>query len=117
MAAITSANVTRISGNEVGDRYGNFVEKTAVYDVVLSSQGGTAGDIPASAFGFATFNWVTCVRAIDGSSNLCTVMPIVEVAGTGFLVADPNTSTDANRSKPANFTGTVRVRFGGRPAV
>lgn len=113
MAAVTSSNVTRISGYESGDRYGNRVEDVKIFDVVLSANGGTADDIPATLFGFTSFNWAEVVRAIDGSSALAWVSVMVEADGAGILVSDPENATDATRGNPSNYTGTVRIRMGG----
>lgn len=113
MSAITASAVTIRQSYEAGDRYGGFVEKVKIVDIVLSAQGGTADDIPASVLGLTTINWATCVRAIDGSSVLSTVNIMVEADGAGILIADPEGATDATRGNAANYTGTVRVRLGG----
>lgn len=115
MAAVATTDVTRISGYEVGDRFGNRIEDVKIYDVVLTGNGATALDIPASLFGFRTFNWVQCIRAFDnaGTPLLANLVPVVEAAGTSFLVCNPETATDADRGHPANYTGTIRVRMGG----
>ena len=115
MAAVSAANCTRVSNYEVGDRYGRRIEEVKIYDVVLTANGNTADDIPATLFGFTTINWVQCVRALDnaGTPLLAVLMPVVEEDGAGFLICDPETSTDANRGHPAAYTGTIRVRMGG----
>lgn len=112
MAAVASTDVTRISGYESGDRFGNRIEDVKIFDVVFSSNGGTTLDCPASLFGFTTINWVVCVRSVV-SATLATVMPVVEAAGVGILICDPETVTDASRGNPVNYTGTVRLRMGG----
>lgn len=114
MAAITSANVTLIRQWEVGDRQGKLVEICGVFDVALTAQGGTAGDIPATAFGWTKIFWAVCDRAIDGSAALSAVIPVVEVGDTGILTIDMENATDATRGNPTNYTGTIRVRMGGR---
>lgn len=115
MAAVASTDVTRVSGYESGDRYGRRIEDVKIFDVVLTANGGTANDIPATLFGFTTINWVQCVRALDdaGTPLLANLVPVVEADGAGFLVCNPETSTDADRGHPANYTGTIRVRMGG----
>lgn len=113
MSAVASTDVTRVSNYEAGDRYGRTIEHVKVYDIVLSGNGGTANDIPASLFGFTTINWAECVRAVDGSAALSWVAVMVETDGAGILVSDPETATDASRGNPTNYTGTVRVRMGG----
>lgn len=112
MAAVASTDVTRISGYESGDRFGNRVEDIKIFDVVLSSNGGTTLDIPASLFGFTTINWAICVRTLV-STTLATVTVMVESGGVGILVADPENATDATRGNASNYTGTLRVRMGG----
>lgn len=114
MAAITSANVTLIRSWEDGDRQSKFVQYQGVFDVVLSSQGGTAGDIPATAFGWTKIYAAICVRAIDNSAALAVIMPTVEVGDTGVLICDPENATDATRGNPTNYTGTVRLHLFGR---
>jgi len=113
MAAVASTDVTRISNYTTGDRFGNRIEEVKIFDVVLSSNGGTADDIPATLFGLTTVNWAQCVRAIDGSSALSWVSVVVEADGAGILVSDPENATDATRGNPSNYTGTVRIRMGG----
>lgn len=115
MAAVASTDVTRVSNYSAGDRFGNRVEDIKIFDVVLSGNGGTADDIPATLFGFVTLNWVQCVRALDnaGTPLLANLVPVVEADGAGFLVCNPETATDADRGHPANYTGTIRVRMGG----
>lgn len=115
MAAVASTDVTRVSSYESGDRFGRRIEEVKIYDVVLTANGGTADDIPASLFGLTTLNWVQCIRALDnaGTPLLANLVPVVETDGAGFLVCDPETSTDADRGHPANYTGSIRVRIGG----
>jgi hypothetical protein len=115
MAAVASTDVTRISNYESGDRFGRRIEDIKIFDVVLTANGATANDIPASLFGFRTLNWVQCIRALDdaGTPLLANLVPVVETDGEGFLVCNPETSTDADRGHPANYTGTIRVRMGG----
>lgn len=112
MAAVASTDVTRVSSYTVGDRFGNRIEDVKIFDVVLSSNGGTADDIPASLFGFTTINWAHCVRSLV-STTLANVVVMVEADGAGILVADPENATDASRGNPTNYTGTVRIRMGG----
>ena len=113
MAAVASSDVTRISNYESGDRYGRRIEDVKIFDVVFSSNGGTADDVPASLFGFTKINWVQCVRSIVGGSTLANVVPVVEADGAGLLICDPENATDATRGNPTNYTGTVRLRMGG----
>lgn len=109
MAAVTSANVTRLRAYENGDRTGKFLEKVQTFDIVLSAQGGTTLDMPASLFGLTTIYYAYCIRAIDGSAALSWIQIITELLGVGILVCDPETATDANRGQPTNYTGTIRV--------
>lgn len=112
MAAVASTDVTLVSQYTQGDRYGTRIEEVKIYDVVLSSNGGTTLDIPAALFGMTTINWAMCVRTLV-STTLATVAVMVEAGGVGILVADPENATDGTRGNAGNYTGTLRVRLGG----
>ena len=117
MAAITSANVTLITRVEMKGK-GILTEVMREVAIVLSSQGGTSGDIPASALSMVYVDKVEQIGFIDGSSALRYVPGVVEYTttghGTGILPIDLTNATDANRNLPANVTGTWRVRVYGR---
>lgn len=110
MAAVTSSQVSYVSGYEVGDRQNKLVYKRLVYDVTFSGNGGTADDCPASLFGLTTILSATALFT-NVSSNLRWFVVQVELDGAGILTFDPTVAADANRGSPANITGVVRVEL------
>lgn len=112
MAAVASTDVTYVSGYELADKHGKLIEKVKIFDVVFSSNGATAADVPAALFGFTAINSARAIRSIV-SSNPKWFIVQVNSAGTELLTYDPSTATDANRTAPANISGTVRVEVRG----
>lgn len=114
MAAITSNNVTVIDAYRVGD----FTNKQrAVYKrvkITLSAQGGTVGDIPASALGFSKFYDVSSAM-LEVSSVPKAVLVFLNAAGTELITANLAQATDANRIDRANLTGDLYVTVYGWP--
>jgi hypothetical protein len=112
MAAITSANVTPSRTWETMGADGCVKEKTSDLAIVLSAQGGTAGDIPASALGFAKI-YSAFGLAFDDATNVRGAWVGVAVNGSEIFPIDAVVSTDANRTLRANLTGTLYVRVTG----
>jgi hypothetical protein len=107
MAAVTASNVTLLRVIELGDKSSKFFSKLATYNVVLTANGGTAGDIPASLFGMTKINLAICCRAIDNALALSTLTVVIETGDAGILVCDPENATDATRGNPTNYTGSM----------
>lgn len=112
MAAVATTDVTYIRGYERGDRFDKLVEKVKVFDVVFSSNGATAADVPASLFGFTAITQAKALRTIVSTNPKWFVVQINN-DGTELLTYDPSTVTDANRTAPANISGTVRIEVCG----
>lgn len=115
MAAITSANVTKVHAYEEGARDGTFVEVVKDLIIALSSQGGTAGDIPASALGFAKI-YSAVGMAFDDATNVRGAWVGVATDGSEIFPIDATQATDANRTLRANLTGSLYVRVTGTQA-
>jgi hypothetical protein len=114
MAAITSANVTLLRSWEVMDKAGVFREKSSDLAIVLSTQGGTAGDIPPSALGFAKIYWASAISFNNGGGNTNDTVGAVGVYTdftTGLFTVSASTGA------PANYTGTVYCRVTGTPKL
>lgn len=116
MAAITASNVTvvefrpiRVMGKSYGVR--------RLLSIVLSSQGGTAGDIPASALGFTRITNVQplCLTVSGPAIRLATV-GLDSSSGTELVTYDVTNATDASRTTRANLTGTLLCWVEGYPA-
>jgi len=108
MAAITSANVTTTSAWRMGDIGNKYQGVLKNLQIVLSSQGGTLGDIPASALGF------TKILSVMTGILMVSTTPkgvVVGVAsdGTELIPIDLTQATDANRTARANITGTLYI--------
>jgi hypothetical protein len=113
MAAITYANVTDIESYDIGTRQGKLVSLRRRVAIVLSAQGGTAGDIPASALGFSEIFSATA-KVLDVSGTPKGALVMVAVDGSELIPVDLNQATDANRTARANITGTLYVTIDGR---
>ena len=116
MAAITSSNVTLVRSWERADLAGWAREKVSDLAITLSAQGGTAGDIPASALGFAKIYCAVCLSA-NISSTMVGGLVCVAPDGSEIFPVDLTQATDANRAKRANITGTLYVRVTGTPKL
>lgn len=113
MAAVASTDVTLVRSYERGDRNGKFVEIVKVFDVVFSSNGGTAADVPVALFGLASMFSARAIRTLVSTTNTWFVVQI-NGDGTELLTYDPSTASDAARKAAANITGTVRIEITGR---
>lgn len=108
MAAITSAVVTLVDSYPVLIR-GRQKATRRCLDVVLSAQGGTALDIPASALGFTRLLDVDGVNLIvSGPAYRCATVGL-DSSGLEVITYDLTNATDASRTTRANLTGTLRI--------
>lgn len=110
MAAIATTDVTVIKTWRVNTNGGPPLMHRIV-DIVLSSNGGTADDIPASYLGFKEI-WY-CVPILHTESGPAYhIQPmVVQTSGAGLLTINIETATDNQRSDIANapVAGTSRV--------
>lgn len=115
MAAITAANVTLIRSWAAPDISGAQREVVKDVSIVLAAQGGTAGDIPASALGFALIH--SCqAKELDVAGTPNGALVFVKKDGSELVPVDVNQATDANRTLRANITGTLYIRVSGHPS-
>jgi len=108
MAAITSSNVTVLHSyrlGDIGNKYQGVLKRLAI---VLSSQGGTAADIPASVLGFSRMDSVNAA-ILDVSGTPKGAWVGLSTDGLEIITFDANQATDANRTARANITGTLYV--------
>jgi hypothetical protein len=110
MAAITASNVTIIDSWEVVSLGGKTILHRVV-DIVISSNGGTANDIPASLLGFRSILAAHSIRHTASGPAYHCVPVIVEADSEGILTINLEQSTDNQRSDPSNphVNGTLRV--------
>ena len=113
MAAISSSAVTQVSAWEEGDRQGKFVRVRKRLSIALSSQGGASNTIGAVALGFRASGLISaqCLLFTDGSLVKRWVGLFTD--GDNVYVADPQVSTDADRGKAADVTGTLVAEISG----
>lgn len=108
MAAITSSNVTVIHAyrlGDIGNKYQGVLKRLAI---VLSSQGGTAADIPASVLGFSRMDSVSAaVLNVSGTPKGAWVG--LSTDGLEIITFNANQAADANRTARADITGTLHV--------
>lgn len=100
---------------ELGDRQGKQIAVVRNLTLTLSSQGGATNTITAAALGIkAGYCYkVVPIIFVDGGSQKRTVWLFTD--GTTVFVGDPTQATDANRSIPADITGTLTLEITGRP--
>ena len=112
MAAITSSNVTVVRQWAAGDAAGAFREVVKDLAITLAAQGGTAGDIPASALGLSLIH--SCqAKELDVSGTPKGATVFVKKDGSELVPFDVNQATDANRTARANITGVLYIRVTG----
>lgn len=112
MAAVASTDVTLIRSHERGDRNGKFIEKVLYFDVVFSSNGGTAADVPVALFGLTHIYTARAIHTLVSTTNTWFVIQR-NSTGTELLAFNPATASDAARTAAANITGTVRIEITG----
>lgn len=108
MAAITSSNVTVIHAyrlGDIGNKYQGVLKRLAI---VLSSQGGTAADIPASVLGFSRMDSVSAA-VLDVSGTPKGAWVGLSTDGLEIITFNANQAADANRTARADITGTLYV--------
>jgi len=113
MAAITNSNVTEIESYDLGTRQGKLTALRRRVAIVLSSQGGTAGDIPASVLGFSEIYYANAML-LDVSGTPKAALVMVAKDGSEIIPIDLNQATDANRTARASITGTLYITIEGR---
>lgn len=73
--------------------------------IVLDSQGGATNTIGASALGFVKLLHSSMLQKSDDSAAV-PAMPSYD--GSTLFLYNPAQATDADRTDPADFTGTFR---------
>lgn len=100
---------------EEGDRNGKRIRVRRRLTLTLSTQGGATNVIPATTLGIAAgqLQLCECVSFTDGGAQIRTLWLFTD--GTNMYVGDPTQATDANRSIPADVTGTLVCEVAGLP--
>lgn len=112
MAAITASNVTLLDSQTfpLGTASGKLMATRARMAIVLSAQGGTAGDIPASVLGFKQLFIARIISFVVAGT------PKNIGIGLSAYAADNSigtfTAVDGSTSA-ANVTGTLNVEVEG----
>jgi hypothetical protein len=108
MGAVASSAITLNTNDSVGTASNKLVGAKRRFSIVLSSQGGTAGDITASMLGFATIYSVLLISFVP-SSTLTNIG--IGTDGTNIFTF---TAIDGSTG-PANVTGTLTIQVEGNP--
>lgn len=111
MAAIASTDVSNVRSWRQPIQGGPGLYHR-VLDILLSGNGGTAADIPATTLGFKSIVAAQSLGyVVTAGSALKCVPVVIEDAKTGILTVNLADATDATRSAPANVVsaGTLRV--------
>ena len=106
MAAVASTAVTIKRGWDEGSKSGQLIQSTRQADVVLTAQGGTANDIPASLFNLAEIYDARAV-VLNSTGTLTYIALVIEADGEGILTCD-------EAGAIANATGTLSLVVSGR---
>ena len=124
MAAITTANVALVRSWVVVDQSGGAREVVKDLLITLAAQGGTAGDIPASALGLSRIYSVVAFQG-NNAGTITTFgagmdAPTAGYPNSGYLAGGteiwfeaPGSATGAR----ANYTGVVYCRVTGCPST
>jgi hypothetical protein len=118
MAAITPSNVTVLDAGDSASKQSKSRGIRRRVAVALTAQGGTAGDLPASAFRLKQITEVNFNGFFDGTNWRAGVQVGIANAGTdnnSVFPADLLQATDASRGNPANLTGTLYLTIEGIP--
>jgi len=121
MAAITSANVVWSQVRTVLDSSGAQIEQMMDVAITLSSQGGTAGDIPASVFGLKRIRMVLggmlnasgTYSFVPGGTDSYTYTPTTSVSSGYYGGSEVIPFPIASSGTRANTTGIWYVRIYG----
>jgi hypothetical protein len=92
---------------EITDRSGKVICVRKRLSLTLTAQGGLTNTIGYAALGFRAGGIISaqCLLFTDGSANKRFVGLFTD--GNNLYVADPSVSTDADRGKAADVTGTL----------
>jgi len=113
MAAVTQANVTKLSFWDEGTATGALVQACRRVVVAMNANGGTALDMPASLFSLAEIYEVES-WACDAAGTLTSVPVILDLdpttkVGRGVLTCNPATGALGNVTS-GNLYMTVKGR-------
>jgi hypothetical protein len=114
MAAITSSAVTVLEASVEGTRSDKERGILLRLAVVLSSQGATSGDIPASVLGLAEIYWAWSFGYNTSGSNNQASVTIDATTSTIGVGSQSILTYTAGSATPANLTGTILLEVFGR---
>lgn len=120
MAAITSANVVTSFIKRV-DAGGQQIELVKDVAITLSGQGGTAGDIPASALGFqrirsvinGALNSSGTITYVPGAPDSYTYTPTTSVSSGNYGGSEVIPFPFGSSGSRGNITGVWYIRVSG----
>ena len=113
MAAITTANVTLLDSGpfSVGTASNKLYEHKMRVSIALTTQGGTAGDIPASVFGMKRITGVHLIYFLTtGPANANVGVTLDTYADANNVITF--TAIDGSTAS-ANVSGTLAVELTG----
>lgn len=98
---------------EIGDRTGKHIAVRKRISITLATQGGDSNVISATSLGFRSAGLIkaNCLLFTDGSAVKRWIALFTD--GTNLYTADPIVSTDANRGKAADVSGTLVAEVDG----
>ena len=113
MAAITASNVTILTDDTVGTASNKRIASRRRVSIALTTQGGTAGDIPASVLGFNQIYSVSLISFLTTAPANANVGVTIDTWGSNNNII---TFTAINGSTgPANVSGTIYLDIVGDP--
>lgn len=117
--AVTSSDVTILQSYDIGTRTGKSVGQRIYASVVITTDGASADDIPASAFGLKQITYVQCYGALISSAAAAGVFFVADVGTDDNYIYPVNLeqATDADRNNPADVSGTYNLLIEGIPAA
>lgn len=115
MAAITAANVTLLDGTvySVGTQSAKYIGTKTRFSIALTTQGATAGDIPASVLGYKRMSRVSLLLFLTtGPANANVGVTLDAYADNNNILTF--TAIDGSTG-PANVSGTLYIEVEGQP--
>ena len=108
MAAVAASAITLNTDESIGTASNKRVGSKRRFSIVLSTQGGTAGDLTAALLGYATIFSVLLISFVP-SSTLTNIG--IGTDGTNIFTF---TAIDGSTG-PANVSGTLTIQVEGNP--
>jgi len=113
MAAITASNVTILTDDTVGTASNKRIAVRRRLQIALTTQGGTAGDIPASVLGFNQIYSASLIAFLTTAPANANIGVTLDTWGSNNNIVT-FTAVDGSTG-PANVSGTLYVDVVGDP--